>query len=260
MDFHNLVLENDGGIRRIVINRPDKLNALNVATVGELDRAVADAAADESVHALVITGAGEKAFVAGADISELATLGPVEAKEFALRGQEVFRGIERLTKPVVAAVNGFALGGGCELAMACHLRVASENAVFGQPEVKLGLIPGYGGTQRLSRLVGKGRAMELLLTGRNVPAEEALAIGLVNRVCKAGELTDAVDGLLAPILANGPLAVSHCIEAVNAGLDMGLDDACLLEATLFGVGAASDQMREGTSAFLERRKPEFTRD
>jgi len=260
MSYQNIEVADDAGVRTITINRPDKLNALNIATVGELDAAVAEAEADDQVFALVITGSGGKAFVAGADISELNTLGPVEAKEFALRGQSVFRRIELMAKPVVAAVNGFALGGGCELAMACHLRVASSNAVFGQPEVKLGLIPGYGGTQRLPRLVGKGRALELLLSGRNVSAQEAATIGLVNQVCEPEELAAVVAKILGTILANGPLAVSHCIEAVNSGLEMGLDDGCMLEATLFGVGAASEQMREGTAAFLERRKPEFTRD
>ncbi len=257
MNFDNLKTADSGAIRTITINRPEKLNALNVATVAELDAAISEVEADDTIAAVVITGAGDKAFVAGADISELATLGPVEAKEFALRGQEVFRRLERLTKPVVAAVNGYALGGGCELSMACHFRVASSNAVFGQPEVKLGLIPGYGGTQRLPRLVGKGRALEILLTGRNVAAAEAQSIGLANVVCEPDELESVVAGLLKSILANGPLAVGHCIEAVNSGLDMGLDDGCFLEATLFGVGAASEQMREGTTAFLERRKPEF---
>ena len=259
MAFKNLRIENEGGIRRITINRPDKLNALNVATIRELGKAVAEVERDDEVHALIITGAGDKAFVAGADIAELKSLGPVEAKEFALRGQEVFRRLERLAKPVVAAVNGYALGGGCELAMACHLRVASNNAIFGQPEVKLGLIPGYGGTQRLARLVGRGRALEILLTGRNVSAVEAERIGLVNSVCEPGELDSVVAELIGAILANGPLAVSHCLEAVNYGQDMSLDDGCMLEATLFGVGAASDQMREGTAAFLEKRKPRFRR-
>ena len=257
MSFENLMISDAGGIRTITINRPEKLNALNVTTVGELGIAITEAETDGAIDAVVITGAGDKAFVAGADISELATLGPVEAKEFALRGQAVFSRLERLNKPVIAAVNGYALGGGCELAMACHLRVATANAVFGQPEVKLGLIPGYGGTQRLPRLVGRGRALEILLTGRNVNADEAQRIGLVNVVCEPAELEGVVDGLLESILANGPLAIGHCLEAVNSGLDMSLDDACLLEATLFGVGAASEQMREGTSAFLERRKPEF---
>jgi len=257
MTYDNLLIEDMEGVRWITLNRPDKLNALNRATLVELDAAVAAAGSDDAVHAVVITGAGEKAFVAGADISELNTLGPVEAKEFALRGQAVFNRIERLAKPVIAAVNGFALGGGCELAMSCHLRVASANAIFGQPEVKLGLIPGYAGTQRLPRLVGRGRALEILLTGRNVGAEEAEKIGLVNTVCQPEELAASVNGLLGKILANGPLAVAHCIEAVNHGLDMPFDDGCLLEATLFGVGAASDQMTEGTTAFLEKRKAVF---
>ena len=257
MNFDNLKIADAGGIRTITINRPDKLNALNVATVAELGAAIADTASDDAVAAVIITGAGDKAFVAGADISELQSLGPGEAKEFALRGQAVFRGLERLTKPVIAAVNGYALGGGCELAMACHIRVATTNAIFGQPEVKLGLIPGYGGTQRLPRLIGRGRALEILLTGTNVDAEEALRIGLVNAVCEPADLDGVVAGILEAVMGNGPLAVSHCIEAVNSGLDMGLDDGCLLEATLFGVGAASEQMREGTTAFLEKRKPEF---
>lgn len=257
MSYENLLVEKHDETLWIIVNRPDKLNALNQLTISELDLAITEANRDEAVVAVVISGAGEKAFVAGADIGELATLGPVEAKAFSRRGQAVFDRIENLGKPVVAAVNGFALGGGCELAMACHLRVAARNAVFGQPEVKLGLIPGYAGTQRLPRLVGKGRGLEILLTGRNVSAEEAERIGLVNLVCDEGELVSTVDELLGRILANGPLAVSHCIEAVNHGLDLPFDDACLLEATLFGIGAASEQMREGTSAFLEKRKPAF---
>lgn len=257
MSYENLLVEQQDETLWIIVNRPDKLNALNQMTISELDLAIIEADRDEAVLAVVISGAGEKAFVAGADIGELATLGPVEAKAFSRRGQAVFDRIENLGKPVVAAVNGFALGGGCELAMACHLRVAARNAVFGQPEVKLGLIPGYAGTQRLPRLVGKGRGLEILLTGRNVSAEEAERIGLVNSVCDEGELVSTVNELLGRILANGPLAVSHCIEAVNHGLDLPFDDACLLEATLFGIGAASEQMREGTLAFLEKRKPAF---
>jgi enoyl-CoA hydratase len=257
MSYENLVIEDRGAVRWITVNRPDKLNALDQRTMTELDAAVSAAAEDDAVHALVLTGAGDKAFVAGADISELQTLGAVEAKEFALRGQAIFNRIERLTKPAVAAVNGFALGGGCELAMACHLRIAASNAVFGQPEVKLGLIPGYAGTQRLPRLIGRGRALEILLTGRNVAADEAERIGLANAVVEVGELVPTVENLLQKILVNGPLAVGHCITAVNHGLEMSFDDGCLLEATLFGVGAASEEMREGTTAFLEKRKPIF---
>jgi len=257
MSYENLLVENRDGTLWVIVNRPDKLNALNKMTISELDDVINESERDEAVLAVVVSGAGEKAFVAGADIGELNTLDAVEAKVFSRRGQAVFDRIERLTKPVVAAVNGFALGGGCELAMACHLRVAARNAVFGQPEVKLGLIPGYAGTQRLPRLVGKGRGLEILLTGRNVSADEAERIGLVNLVCDQPELVTTVDKLLGKILANGPLAVSHCIEAVNHGLDLPFEDACFLEATLFGIGAASEQMSEGTAAFLEKRKPEF---
>ncbi len=257
MSSDNLLITDVDGARWLTVNRPEKLNALNADTINGLAAAIDDIESDAGVEAVVITGAGAKAFVAGADISELARLDPVEARSFARRGQAVFNRIERLDRPVVAAVNGFALGGGCELAMACHLRIAAANAVFGQPEVKLGLIPGYGGTQRLPRLIGRGRALELLLTGRNVAAEEALSIGLVNSVCEPDRLEAAVGAVLEEIRGNGPLAVRHCLEAVAAGLDMNLDNALLLEATLFGVGAASEQMREGTSAFLERRKPDF---
>ncbi len=257
MEYENLILDLRGHVLWITVNRPKKLNALNVVTVGEIDRAIGEAAENSEVWAVCLTGAGDRSFVAGADIEELNTLGPVEAKEFAERGQAVFTGIERMKKPVVAAVNGFALGGGCELAMACHFRIATTAAVFGQPEVKLGLIPGYGGTQRLPRLVGRGRAMELLLSGRNVSAEEAEHIGLVNRVCEPDELEGVVGEFLKPILRNGPLAVAHCIEAVNRGLGLPLDEGCAVEATLFGVGASSPEMTEGTAAFLEKRRADF---
>ena len=257
MSFENLSIETREHVRWISISRPKKLNALNVATVSELERAVVEAAADGEVWALVLRGAGDRAFVAGADIEELNTLGPVEAREFALRGQAVFARIEAMHKPVIAAVNGFALGGGCELAMACHLRIAADSALFGQPEVKLGLIPGYGGTQRLPRLVGKGRALEIMLTGRNVSADEALKIGLVTEVCSADELVPRVEKLLSKIMANGPLAVAHCIEAVNRGFDLSLAEACGVEAALFGIGASSEEMREGTAAFLEKRRASF---
>ncbi len=260
MEYENLILDRRGRVLWITINRPKKLNALNVATVGEIDRAIHEAADDAEVWAVCLTGSGDRSFVAGADIEELNTLDAVKAKEFAERGQAVFSRIERMKKPVVAAVNGFAFGGGCELAMACHFRIATETAVFGQPEVKLGLIPGYGGTQRLPRLVGRGRALELLLSGRNVAADEAERIGLVNLVCGPGELEAAVEDFLKPILRNGPQAGAYWIEAVNRGLGLTLDDGCAVEATLFGVGASSPEMTEGTAAFLEKRRADFRRE
>jgi enoyl-CoA hydratase len=241
----------------VTVNRPDKLNALNRQTISDLGSVFADDAQADDVWAVVITGAGGKAFVAGADIAELNTLGPIEAREFARAGQEVFSAIEAMAKPVVAVVNGFALGGGCELAMSCHLRVAAETAVFGQPEVKLGLIPGFGGTQRLPRLVGRGRALEMILSGRNVTADEALAAGLVNRVCAPAELEATVGAMLEAMLANGPHALGACIEAVNRGQDLPMAEALALEADLFAVGAASPEMTEGTAAFLEKRRARF---
>jgi enoyl-CoA hydratase len=259
VSYENLTTINEDNILWIKINRPKKLNALSSATIAELDRAIAEAEADSTVHGIVITGEGDKAFVAGADIAELNTLAPVAAREYALRGQAVFSRIERLGKPVVAAVNGYALGGGCELAMACHIRLASTNAVFGQPEVKLGLIPGYGGTQRLPRLIGRGRALELILSGRNLSAEEAERFGLVNQVVEPAELVDACNKLLKSIIRNGPAAVARCLEAVAIGLELPIESACLVEASLFGLGAGTEEMKEGTSAFLEKRKPHFKR-
>jgi enoyl-CoA hydratase len=245
------------GIARLTVNRPDKLNALNAIVINELGDAVTRIETDAAVRGVIVTGAGNKAFVAGADINELTEQGVTGGRNRALLGQQVFRRLERCGKPVLAAVNGFALGGGCELAMACHLRIASENAKFGQPEVKLGIAPGYGGTVRLPRIVGKARALELLLTGEMIDAEEARRIGLVNRVVPAERLLPESEGLLRSILANGPLAVRACLEAVDAGMDMSLDQALLLEAGYFGVLSATEDMREGTKAFLEKRKPAF---
>ena len=243
-------------IATITVNRPDKLNALNDQTIAELGEAIDRARADEAVAGVILTGAG-RAFVAGADIAEFAAQTPIEGRERALRGQVVFRRFETSPKPTIAAVNGFALGGGCELAMSCHLRIASEHAKFGQPEVKLGIGPGYGGTQRLPRLVGKGRALQLLLTGEMIDAAEAYRIGLVNRVVPAGELLDTTTALLKQMIANGPLAVAACIEAVDRGLEGSIDDGLLLEAVMFGVLSGTADMREGTQAFLAKRTPAF---
>lgn len=257
MTYQNLLFDVRDGIAIVTINRPDKLNALNDAVIADLDRAVERIESEDAIAGVILTGAGSKAFVAGADIGELAQQKQMSGKARAMRGQAVFRRLERCGKPVVAAVNGFALGGGCELAMACHLRVASESAKFGQPEVKLGIGPGYGGTVRLPRLVGKGRALDLLLTARMVGAEEALQMGLVNRVVPADKLMAEAESLLRTILANGPLAVRLCIEAVDAGLEMSLEEALLLEANHFGLLASTDDMREGMGAFLEKRTASF---
>lgn len=257
MPFANLLIDRDQDIAVITVNRPKVLNALNRDTMSELRQAALDLRHDGQVRSVIITGAGEKAFVAGADIGEIARLDATEGRAYVSSGQHVLDLIEHLGKPVVAAVNGFALGGGCELAMACTLRVAAETARFGQPEVKLGLIPGYGGTQRLARLVGKGRALDLLLTGRTIDATEALAMGLVNRVVPAATLLSEAKTLARSITANGPLAVRYAIEAVNRGFDATLADGALLEATLFGLALATEDAREGTAAFLEKRQPAF---
>jgi len=258
MPFSVIQFETKEGIATLTINRPDKLNALNDAVIEELSEAVATIETDDTIRGVLVTGAGPKAFVAGADIAELATQGPLSGKERSLAGQAVFRRLERCGKPVIAAVNGFALGGGCELAMACHFRLASENAKFGQPEVKLGIGPGYGGTVRLPRLVGKGRALELLLTGDMIDAQEAYRIGLVNRVVPADELMPQAEKLLRRILANGPIAVRLCLEAVETGLDLSVDESSLLEANHFGLIASTEDMREGMAAFLEKRSAAFT--
>jgi enoyl-CoA hydratase len=256
MPYERLTLDVSDRIATLTVHRPDKLNALDDATIAELGAAIDEARNRDDVGGLILTGAG-RAFVAGADIGELESHGAISAKALAQKGQEIFRRFETSPKPVIAAVNGFALGGGCELAMACHIRLASETAKFGQPEVKLGLIPGYGGTQRLARLIGKGRALQLLLTGEMIDAAEAFRIGLVNRVVPAQELLGAANTMLGQILANGPLAVAHCIEVVNRGLDLALDDALTLEATAFGLLAATEDKREGTRAFVEKRAAAF---
>lgn len=253
-----LIFDLKDGIARVTINRPDKLNALNATVISELADAVTRIETDAALKGVILTGSGQKAFVAGADISELAEQSPIEGKARSMLGQHVFRRLERCGKPVIAAVNGFALGGGCELAMACHIRIAADHARFGQPEVKLGIGPGYGGTARLPRLVGKGRALELLLTGAMIDAAEAFRIGLVNRVVPGDKLLSEAEALLQTILDNGPLAVRACLEAVDAGLETSLDQALLLEANHFGLLSATADMREGTQAFIEKRKPLFT--
>ena len=258
MPFDNLLLEQDGAVAVVTVNRPKVLNALNAATIAELGRVFADLKANDSVRVVMLTGAGEKSFVAGADIGELAAQSAASAQVVARSGQAVFALIEQLGKPVIAAVNGFALGGGCELAMACTLRLAADTARFGQPEVNLGLIPGYAGTQRLPRLVGKGVALDLLLTGRMVKADEALAIGLVNRVVPASELMTAARALAVELAGKPPRSLEYILTAVNRGVDLTLEAGTDLEAALFGVVSSTSDMREGTSAFLEKRPATFT--
>jgi enoyl-CoA hydratase len=258
MQFSTILFDVDAnGIALATINRPDKLNALNADVIADLGRLADAVATDTAVRALIITGAGPKAFVAGADIAELAAVSGGQGRQLAERGQSVFRAFETLEKPVIAAVNGFALGGGCELAMACHIRLAAPNAKFGQPEVKLGLIPGYGGTVRLPRLVGRGIALELLLTARMVDAEEAARIGLVNRVVPAETLLDEARNMARTILEMGPIAIGLCLDQVDRGLDASMDDAMRLEAEAFGAACASEDKAEGTAAFLEKRPAKF---
>jgi enoyl-CoA hydratase len=247
----------DDGVAIVTVDRPDKLNALNAAIVHELDGVLREIRADDSIRAVILTGSGEKAFVAGADIAELAQMGPIDGVEVSRAGQETFRLLERLPKPVIAAVNGFALGGGLELALACHIRVASSRAKFGLPEVRLGIIPGYGGTIRLPRLVGRGRALELVLTGDMIDAAEAWRIGLVNRVEEPDALLDAARDMARRMIANGPIAIALALEAVDRGMSTTIDDAQLLESRLFGLLASTEDMREGMQAFLEKRKAEF---
>lgn len=247
----------ESGIALVTVNRPDKLNALSRGVVEELDQAADRIAGDSAIRAAILTGAGEKAFVAGADINELSSLSAVEARAYALRGQQVFRKLETLGKPIVAAINGYALGGGLELAMACTVRFAAESAKLGQPEVKLGIIPGYGGTQRLPRLVGRGRALEMLLDGEPVTAAEAWRIGLVNAVVPRAELLNHGRAWLDKVLANGPLALGLVLEAVDVGFNTGLEEGLRFEAAAFGVSAATEDRREGTRAFLEKRRAVF---
>ena len=257
MSFENIRLETRDRIAYVTIDRPKVLNALNMATMSELCSAFTQLKEDRDVRVVILTGAGEKSFVAGADIGELQKNNPVEAKEYTHRGQDVLDLIENLGKPVIACINGFALGGGCEIAMACTMRLASDNAKLGQPEVKLGIIPGYGGTQRLPRLVGKGIATQLLLTGEMITAQEAHRIGLVNEVVPAAQLITRAEAIAQAIIKNAPLAIQYCLEAVNHGMEMTQQEGLYLEATLFAVCCATEDKKEGTTAFLEKRVPNF---
>ncbi len=252
-----LTLEKSDGIATLSVNRPDKLNALNGDTIRELASAFHALRDDRDVRGILLTGAGEKAFVAGADIAELAQMGPIDGVRVSREGQEAFRFLERIGKPVIAVVNGFALGGGLELALACHLRLASAKAKFGLPEVKLGIIPGYGGTIRLQRLVGRGRALELMLTGDMIDAAEAYRIGLVNRVFEPADLTAGARDMMTKMIANGPIALALALESVDNAANVSTDDALTLESNLFGLLASTADMREGMTAFLEKRKADF---
>src|SRR5271154_1629389 len=257
MSYENLLYEKKDGIATITFNRPKVLNALNRQTIEELEQVLIDARDDEAVRVLILTGSGEKAFVAGADINELAQQTPVNGKEFSLYGQGGFPLLETIGKPSIGAINGCALGGGCELALSCSIRIASKTAKLGQPEVKLGILPGYGGSQRLARLCGKGVAHELCLTGEMITAEEAQRIGLVNRVHESAELLPAAEAMAKKIVEKAPLAVKYCMEAIERGVEMPLQEGLFLEATLFGLCCATDDMREGTKAFLEKRPAQF---
>jgi enoyl-CoA hydratase/carnithine racemase len=255
--LENLLYEKKGGIAYVTLNRLRVLNALNKATWDDLRAAFEDARDDVEVRGVILTGAGDKAFIAGADIGELATAGAVQAEESSRYGQEVLNLVENLGKPVIAAVNGFALGGGCETAMACTIRVAAEHAKFGQPEVKLGVLPGGGGTQRLPRLVGKGRALQLILTGEMIGAQEAYRIGLVNEVVPAADLITRAETILKQIFANAPLAVKFSLEAVNKGSETSQSEGLALEASFFGLCAGTEDKSEGAQAFLQKRAPQF---
>jgi enoyl-CoA hydratase len=257
MNFQNILFEKKNAIAYVTVSRPKVLNALNMTTMEELRAAFHEIKNDPTIRVVILTGSGEKAFIAGADIGELAQNDPVSAKEYTHRGQSVLNLIENMGKPVIACINGFALGGGCEVAMACTMRLASENAKLGQPEVKLGVIPGYGGTQRLPRLVGKGIAMQLLLTGEMITAQEAYRIGLVNEVTAPADLIPRAEAIAQRIIANGPLAVQYTMEAVNKGMEAPLAEGLYIEAALFGVAAATEDKKEGTAAFLEKRPAQF---
>src|SRR5262249_34335705 len=257
MPFENILVEKKNAIAYVTVNRPKVLNALNMATMEELRAAFHDIKGDAAIRVVIFTGSGEKAFIAGADIGELATQDAVRGKEYTHRGQNVLNLIENLGKPVIACINGFALGGGCEIAMACTMRLASDNAKLGQPEVKLGIIPGYGGTQRLPRLVGKGIAMQLILTGEVISAQEAQRIGLVNEVVPQAGLIARAEAIAQKIIANAPLAVQYAMEAVNHGMEMTQAEGLYLEATLFGICCATEDKTEGTTAFLQKRAAVF---
>ncbi|HEX7341813.1 MAG TPA: enoyl-CoA hydratase-related protein [Rhodanobacteraceae bacterium] len=258
MAYRNLDISNRGAVRTIIVNRPDKLNALNRETINELDIAFTQVMQDDAVRAIVLTGAGDKAFVAGADIAEMRGYTPVQAQGFSHAGQQLMLSIERLGKPVIARIQGFALGGGMELAMACHLRIASEKARLGQPEINLGLIPGFGGTQRLSRLAGRAAALEMCLTGTPVKAERAAALGLVNQVVAHEILDDTVNALADQLAAAAPLAATGILDAILNGNECGIDQGLAYETRLFALAFATDDMHEGTTAFLEKRQPTFT--
>ena len=255
--LENVLYEKKGTFAYVTVNRPQVLNALNKATWMDLRTAFEDARDDAAAHGVILTGAGNKAFIAGADIAELSNATALEAEQNSRFGQDVLNLIENLGKPVIAAINGFALGGGCETAMACTIRIAAENAQFGQPEVKLGLLPGGGGTQRLPRLVGRGRALQLILSGEMIGAQEAYRIGLVNEIVPAADLIARAEAILAKITTNAPIAVKFALEAANKGLETSQSEGLLLEASYFGLCAATEDKKEGTSAFLEKRAPQF---
>jgi len=257
VDFEHVLYEKSDHVATITINREKVLNALSFATVAEMDAAFAEAERDDDVRVLIITGAGSKSFVAGADISEINSRDAKSGYDMAIRGQATLRRLETMGKPSIAAVNGFALGGGCELSMACTIRIAADNAKFGQPEVNLGVIPGYAGTQRLARLVGRGIASDLILTGRAIDADDALRIGLVSQVVPQADLMDAARKTASLILKKGPVAIKAAMDAIDHGVNSGFEDGCRLEASLFGVVCGTDDMKEGTTAFLEKRKPDF---